>query len=596
MKKTILGLISVIVILVVIFSTVLAVNVELNLKLRRKVSTIFSGFEVVESEPRVLYLEKNAANFDPNEKMVLNEKMEFGHTYVNISYLSTDDITTHYDVKNEILSLVGHNQMARIHNDGSIVVNGVKSDLRVSLKKMGDDLYLNLTEFNSLDETRAFGYEELPYTEGSNLIIYNSYDALPLMDVETRWLFQDETSIRSYLRNQYEIDFLYTIKNLFSKAQITADVKSDSVYAYEVDDQIMLAISNQGKIGYAYYSDADVTRYEAKMNKPELVTISRQYPEPIVMTWEAVYSFNPNTDNIGPMASLNVISPTWYELTDDSGSVSSMASEAYVSWAKSRGYEVWALVSNAFNLDRTHAFLHDAYARDLFIEYMIEEAKRYGYEGINIDFENVYMADRDALTHFVHEFAYKTRENNLTLSMDVTVMGGSDNWSKCYDHEKLGEIVDFLIIMTYDEHWASSPISGPVASYDWMLYHMRQLAEVVSPDKLVLGVPFYTRVWREHPSTERANEIRNSSAAIGMEAQNNLIEKYELTLLWDDVDKLYYATFFEENNQVKIWVENARTIEAKLEIIDLLNLKGVAAWRRGFETEDIWRVFEKLNK
>jgi spore germination protein YaaH len=226
---------------------------------------------------------------------------------------------------------------------------------------------------------------------------------------------------------------------------------------------------------------------------------------------------------------------------------------------------------------------------------MIDQAIRYGYEGINIDFENVYMADKDALTHFVHEFAYHTRNNNLTLSMDVTVMGGSDNWSKCYDHARLGEIVDFLIIMTYDEHWASSPISGPVASYDWMLYHMRQLAEVVSPDKLVMGIPFYTRVWREYPSTESANKIRNTSAAIGMEAQNNLIDKYKLNLIWDDIDKLYYGTFFEENNQVKIWVENARTIDAKLEIVDLLNLKGVATWRRGFETEDIWNVLDRLN-
>ena len=173
-------------------------------------------------------------------------------------------------------------------------------------------------------------------------------------------------------------------------------------------------------------------------------------------------------------------------------------------------------------------------------------------------------------------------------------MGGSDNWSKCYDHEKLGAIVDFLVIMTYDEHWASSPISGPVASYDWMLYHMKQLAEVVSPEKLVMGVPFYTRVWREYPSTEKANAITTRSSAIGMEAQNNLITKYNLTPIWDDVDKLYYATFFEEGNQVKMWIENAETIGAKIEIIDLLGLKGVAAWRRGFETPDIWNVFEKL--
>ena len=356
----------------------------------------------------------------------------------------------------------------------------------------------------------------------------------------------------------------------------------------------MLTITERSRIGYAVLRETDTINFIAEADKTQRDSISRIYPDPIVLTWEAVYSFNPNTENIGPMDSLNVISPTWYELTDEAGSVSSTASEAYVNWAKSRNYEVWALVSNAFNLDRTHAFLYTANARADFIAYMINEAMVYGYEGINIDFENVYMADKDALTHFVHEFAYHTRKNNLTLSMDVTVMGGSDNWSKCYDHAKLGDIVDFLVIMTYDEHWASSPISGPVASYDWMLYHMRQLAEVVPVDKLVMGVPFYTRVWREYPSTEKANAHTTRSSAIGMEAQNALVDKYKLTPIWDDIDKLYYATFFEEGNQVKIWIENARTIEAKLEIIELLGLKGVAAWRRGFETPDIWKVFEKL--
>jgi spore germination protein YaaH len=128
-----------------------------------------------------------------------------------------------------------------------------------------------------------------------------------------------------------------------------------------------------------------------------------------------------------------------------------------------------------------------------------------------------------------------------------------------------------------------------------MLHHMTQLAEVVDPNKLIMGVPFYTRVWREYPSTEVANQFVTKSSAIGMEAQNALIVKYELTPIWDDVDKLYYATFFEENAQVKLWIENASSMAAKMQIINTLNLKGVAAWRRGFETQDIWDVFNQIN-
>lgn len=594
MKKTILGLVSVVVILLIIISAVLAVDVGLNLQLRRKASNMFSDFEVISSEPAVVYLGKNNADFESNASLLLAEKDSTGDTFISIDLLKTDDITTNYDSDNQIFSLVGYDQMIVISSDGTVYENGVRSDLKVTIKEISDGIYLNLSAFNRLNASDIIGFEEYPYVKGGHLIIYNKYERMPTLDVASRWLFDSQESLDKYLKEQFELEFLYSIKNIFKKTQVVEAISDSSAIAYQIDDDTLLMITDQAKIGYALYRETDEIAYKGKAEKPMPLRISRTYDEPIVLTWEAVYSFNPNTENIGPMDTLNVISPTWYELSDSDGNITSMASQDYVSWAKSRNYEVWALVSNAFDIDRTHAFLYNADARERFIQYMLEEAAKYGYEGINIDFENVYMADKDALTHFVNEFAYHTRKNNITLSMDVTVMGGSDNWSKCYDHEKLGAIVDFLVIMTYDEHWASSPISGPVASYDWMLYHMKQLAEVVSPEKLVMGVPLYTRVWREFPSTEKANTITTRSSAIGMEAQNNLIAKYNLTPIWDDVDKLYYATFFEEGNQVKIWIENAETIEAKIEIIDLLGLKGVAAWRRGFETPDIWSVFEKL--
>lgn len=594
MKKTILGLVSVVVILLIIISAVLAVDVGLNLQLRRKASNMFSDFEVISSEPTVVYLGKNNADFESNASLLLAEKDSTGDTFISIDLLKTDDITTNYDSDNQIFSLVGYDQMIVISGDGTVYENGVRSDLKVTIKEISDGIYLNLSAFNRLNASDIIGFEEYPYVKGGHLIIYNKYERMPTLDVASRWLFDSQESLDKYLKEQFELEFLYSIKNIFKKTQVVEAISESSAIAYQIDDDTLLMITDQAKIGYALYRETDEIAYKGKAEKPMPLRISRTYDEPIVLTWEAVYSFNPNTESIGPMDTLNVISPTWYELSDSDGNITSMASQDYVSWAKSRNYEVWALVSNAFDIDRTHAFLYNADARERFIQYMLEEAAKYGYEGINIDFENVYMADKDALTHFVNEFAYHTRKNNITLSMDVTVMGGSDNWSKCYDHEKLGAIVDFLVIMTYDEHWASSPISGPVASYDWMLYHMKQLAEVVSPEKLVMGVPLYTRVWREFPSTEKANTITTRSSAIGMEAQNNLIAKYNLTPIWDDVDKLYYATFFEEGNQVKIWIENAETIEAKIEIIDLLGLKGVAAWRRGFETPDIWSVFEKL--
>ena len=210
------------------------------------------------------------------------------------------------------------------------------------------------------------------------------------------------------------------------------------------------------------------------------------------------------------------------------------------------------------------------------------------------------MADRDRLTHFINELAWSMKQHGLILSMDVTIMGGSDNWSKCYDHEYLGRIVDYLVIMTYDEHWASSPISGPVASYGWVERGMTALTQVVDSQKLVMGLPLYTRVWREQPSTERANQMTNRSSAIGMQAQANFIANNGLTPFWDEESKLYYAAFIDGEELVKIWIENAETLSLRAGLVHELNLAGIACWQRTFATDDVWPalrdvVFQQRN-
>lgn len=597
MKKTILTLVTALIVITILVSMVLAFDLEFNIKLRRKINTFLSPHVVVSIEPSLYFLDEASAHKDPNDKQLLEIKSTTGETYININHLKTKLITIHYDIERELLSMVGHDHIFLIDMSGEVEIDGEQTDHKVALKALGDEVYINLTALNQFEEGESLGFVEWPSKEGESIIIANRYTPLPKIKVSSNtWLFDSEASLEAHQYNQYSVEFLYKLKNLFSKTEIVDVLSTQNVHAYTVNEKALLVFTEYGSHGYIQNNETMVASYETLFEGLVKKPIRRTFDGPIVMTWEAVYSYNPNTDNIGDMTPLNVISPTWYELADENGEIASKASKPYVDWAQNRGYEVWALVSNAFDIDRTHAFLHDAKARQQFIDWMITESLNMGYEGINIDFENVYMADRDALTHFVNEFAYHTRKNNLTLSMDVTVMGGSDNWSKCYDHQKLGEIVDYLVIMTYDEFWASSPISGPVASYDWMLYHMRQLVEVVPPERLVMGIPSYTRVWRETPSIDTANQMRTKSTAIGMEAQANLIEKYELKLIWDDVDKLYYTTFFEEANQVKIWVENAQTINAKLDIVENLGLKGVAMWRRGFETEDIWPVFKRLTQ
>ena len=598
MKKTIVGIGSIFLILLIMVTTVLAVDLDMNLKIRRKINTLLKPYDIVSIEPTVIYLSSNEAFVDSNAQALIKIKRETGQTYLNIVHLISEGTTYQYDENHGILSITGPQTHLNIEEDGSVLENDTQITERIELLTLNDAHYINLTSLNKLDSGKALGFVEQNATDSSSdsIIVFNDYETYNKTQIRDKtWMFRSEEAIAAYHTSQYNLDFLYKIKNIFSKTEISKIVSKTEAYVYPINENTLFIIDNENNFGYIEQTDGLLIEPVKVSDLPLRSAMKRAYDAPIVMTWEAVYSYNPDTTILPAMNNLNVVSPTWYELKSADGQIDDKSSAEYTAWAHARGYEVWALVSNAFDIDMTHAFLADSNARMYFIKEMISEARSNGYEGINIDFENVYLKDRDALTHFVDTFAYYAREAGITLSMDVTVMGGSDNWSKCYDHVKLGKIVDFLIIMTYDEHWASSPVSGPVASYDWMLHHMTQLAEVVSPEKLVMGVPFYTRVWREFPSDEVANKFVTKSSAIGMEAQNALIVKYELTPIWDDVDKLYYATFFEENAQVKLWIENAQTMSAKMQIINTLNLKGVAAWRRGFETQDIWDVFNQIN-
>lgn len=595
MKKTVLAFISLLFILTIIASVFLTIDVETNLKIRRKINTVLDPVEIVKVEPKVITVNAFEAIVDPNSDWIINEKRTKQLIYMNINNLSTKWITFYMDEALKSLSIVDGNKHIEINLDGSVKIDQQKIDQKIELQNIDGEWYLNLTELNQIDEGAALGFVEQLYIEGENLVIFNKFeDHNTILIKDERLIFDTQEKLETYLQHKFDIGFLFKLKNLFSKTEVISIEKNKQVYVFPTDSKSLYIISEDNTAGYMEINGTENVTIKTGEKRLDSKA-DKNAPDHIVMTWEAVYSYNPDTTLIGPMGTLNVISPTWYELSDGSGKVASKASEDYVKWAKSNNYQVWALVSNAFDKDLTHAFLIDSDARKHFINVMIDEAKTYGYEGINVDFENIYLEDKDALTHFIHELSIYMNKAGLILSMDVTVMGGSDTWSKCYDHEALGKIVDFLIIMSYDEHWASSPISGPVASYNWVRDNLEQIAEIVSSDKLIMGIPLYTRVWREFPSTEKANQYSTKSSAIGMEAQNAFIDKYELTPLWDEQSQLYYATFFEADAQVKIWIENARTISAKLEIVKSLNLRGAAMWRRGFETQDIWDVFSIIN-
>jgi spore germination protein YaaH len=248
---------------------------------------------------------------------------------------------------------------------------------------------------------------------------------------------------------------------------------------------------------------------------------------------------------------------------------------------------VWGVVTNSFDPDLTHIILNNSETREKIVQQILVYAKLYQLDGINIDFENVYLKDKDMLTQFVRELVPMLKEQGLIVSMDVTVKSSSENWSMCYDRKALAEVLDYMAVMTYDQHWASSPTAGSVAQLSWVEYGIEKLLNEIPSEKLLLGLPFYTREWKEETIDGKK---KVSSRAISMDTAQKIIKEKNAVVTWDEKSGQNYAEYKEGQAVYRIWLEDAQSINLKSSLVHKYDLAGAAAWRRGFESEDIWKV------
>jgi len=480
------------------------------------------------------------------------------------------------------------------------------------------DLYNIYADYDTEEGlvTVSDGYETVTYDliyelasqNGTNIemtkpIIKEGLLWLPIKDLKDIFHIQYDVNLEQKTFFAKKIDASYNLADVTSATDLMSKTDEDrilkevkegeTVVVFPFDENWNHVMTTDYQVGYVENTSTGAERLytsDIQVVRPKIDRTEKVY-----LTWE-IYGRGYDTNKIGEMRGVNVISPAWYALSDNKGNFESKASENYTAWAKERGYEVWALVSNDFKVDRTSQFLHSAEARQYFITNLLKEYKAMGYDGVNIDFENVYKEDKRQLTQFVAELTSEFRAEGLVVSMDVTVPGGSDTWSKCYDRPALGYLVDYLAIMTYDEHWASSPISGSVASYNWVKRNMELISEMVPKEKLLLGIPYYMRVWTETPSTERANAMSVKSGVLNMPNAERFIEEKNLNLIWDENARQYYAGYIENGAVKKIWFENAASIKEKASLIKELDLGGAAVWRRGFETQDVWGIIDDAMK
>lgn len=306
----------------------------------------------------------------------------------------------------------------------------------------------------------------------------------------------------------------------------------------------------------------------------------------INLTWDYTYRKLNNVGSIDNIVGVNIISPTWFSIMDSNGEIMDKGNREYVKKYNELGYELWPLIDNSFNPDLTYELLKSSHGREKLINSILSIYLNYGFQGINIDFENVYLKDRDLLTQFIRELYPVFKENSMYVSMDITPISTSENWSKSFDRRRLAEVVDYLMLMAYDQHWASSPVAGSVAQYSWVEDSLKRVFWEIPREKIILAVPYYTRLW----IIEDGNI---SSQSLSMDVANSFIAKNNIELIWDDESKQYYGQMVEGGKEYKIWLEDRKSLSYKSSLVNKYNLAGIASWRKGFETQDIWSAIDK---
>lgn len=392
---------------------------------------------------------------------------------------------------------------------------------------------------------------------------------------------------------QYQFDKIKTVKaekNIAVryrggiKSSILTEVKKGTKLRLleELEDWNQVA-TDDGYIGYVEkkkVGKVEETTFERNFQGEEYTYITMD--DPVNMVWHQVTSTDANAyleDAIANMTGVNVISPTWFCLTDTAGNISNIASADYVAKAHEKGLKVWGLIDNFTQDVSTMETLSNTASRQNLITQLIQAAVNVGLDGINVDFESLSEDVGVHFLEFLRELSVECHKNNLVLSVDNPV---PEDFTSHYDRAEQGRVVDYVIIMGYDEHYSGSD-AGSVASLPWVEQGIQDTLEEVPADRVINAVPFYTRLWKTTGGAV-------TSEAIGMDQAQQVISEKNVETYWDKNTSQNYGTYEEDNSTYQIWLEDAKSIAAKVKLASKYKLAGVAAWKLGFENSGIWQV------
>ena len=394
------------------------------------------------------------------------------------------------------------------------------------------------------------------------------------------------------------------------KSPILTDVaKGDTLYVMEETEDVgdwTKVRTADGFIGYIrnkYLGQQGEETIESNYTEPEYSHLSKDYT--INMAWHQVTNADANSkvlETIANTKGLTTISPTWFFLNDNDGNIDSLASQTYVNYCHQNNIEVWALVEDITHKDTItdYEILSRTSSRQRLVSNLIAKAIEFKLDGINVDFEYINEDSAKGYIEFIRELSIMCRLNGIILSVDNYRPADHNLF---YNRAEQGTVADYVVIMGYDEHYASSQEAGSVASIDWVKEGIEATLQDVPAERVINAVPFYTRLWEERPKTEEelAQEsdtdeyVPNvvTSKAYGMDAIDKILEANGAEKTWDETTGQYYAEYTADGSTYKVWLEEEESIALKAALIKEYNLAGISAWKLGFERQDIWDIILK---
>ncbi len=490
-----------------------------------------------------------------------------------IIYLSEDDIANFFDKhiyleeENNKIITTYNKKIAEVSLEENVInINGADKTTSAHAIERNGVIYIPISEMTEVYDIEIGNIEE------TKVITMDSLD-----EEQKKAVVTSNLAVKSSTR--------------FIAKTVDRIEKGDSVVVISSDGKYSRIRTENGKIGYIKTNKL-ANEYTVREDMAE----QKQIEGKVNMTWDYYSEVGSAPDRTGTtIEGVNVVSPSFFYI-DENGAFRENVGEsgqAYIEWAHGNGYKVWPMVSNApaanESLEITSEIMNSYENRKQLIEEIVDACVAYDLDGINIDFENMKQEDIDLYSRFIIELTPRLNEIGMVVSVDVTAPDGGETWSMCFDRNVIGDVADYIIFMAYDQNGISSTTAGTTAGYNWIELNLVKFlqTEEIDSDKLILGIPFYTRIWTVDANGE---VVRNPT--VNMEDIEDVIPD-GVQKTWDDELKQYYVEYQDGEYTRKMWIEDVESLKAKVSLVNENNLAGVASWQYGMETEDVWPMLEE---